>query len=136
MKEYIQAFKQYAQFSGRSRRKDFWIFILIHTIIITVLNSVLIVTAMSNLSTANSGSWSDVTFSYMIPLIVLIGYVLAVIIPLLAVLVRRLHDTNRSGWNYFFVLIPVVGAIILLVFLASDSTPGDNQYGANPKLVA
>lgn len=60
-------------------------------------------------------------------------YSLAVLIPSLAVVVRRLHDTNRSGWCFFFNLIPVIGSIILLVFLVQDSDPNENQYGPNPK---
>jgi uncharacterized membrane protein YhaH (DUF805 family) len=63
-------------------------------------------------------------------------YSLAVLIPSLAVSVRRLHDTNRTGWWIFIGLVPLVGAIILIVFYATDSQPGDNQYGPNPKTVA
>ena len=60
-------------------------------------------------------------------------YSLAVLIPGLAVAVRRLHDTNRSGWWLFIGLVPLIGAIILLVFMVQDSQPGENQYGPNPK---
>jgi uncharacterized membrane protein YhaH (DUF805 family) len=60
-------------------------------------------------------------------------YSLAVLIPSLAVSVRRLHDTNRTGWWVLIGLIPLVGTIILIVFLATDSQPGENQYGPNPK---
>jgi uncharacterized membrane protein YhaH (DUF805 family) len=61
-------------------------------------------------------------------------YSFAVLIPTIAVGVRRLHDTNRSGWRMLFALIPLVGPIVLIVFLASDSKPDENQYGVNPKL--
>jgi uncharacterized membrane protein YhaH (DUF805 family) len=60
-------------------------------------------------------------------------YTLAVLIPSMAVPVRRLHDTNRSGWWLLISLVPLVGAIVLLVFLVLDSHPGENQYGSNPK---
>ena len=60
-------------------------------------------------------------------------YALAVLIPGLAVSVRRLHDTERSGWWLLIALVSLVGAIVLLVFMVQDSTPGQNQYGANPK---
>ncbi len=60
-------------------------------------------------------------------------FVLAMIIPALAVTVRRLHDTDRSGWWILISLVPVIGSIWLFVLLVIDSTPGDNQYGANPK---
>ena len=66
--------------------------------------------------------------------ILYILYALAAFIPSLAVTVRRLHDTNRSGWNILWCLLPVIGPIVLLVFMVSDSTP-DNQYGPNPKNV-
>jgi uncharacterized membrane protein YhaH (DUF805 family) len=67
------------------------------------------------------------------PIMVLYLYSLAVFIPSIAVLVRRLHDTNHSGWWFFIGAVPLVGAIILLVFSVKDSQPGDNQYGSNPK---
>ena len=60
-------------------------------------------------------------------------YGLAVLIPSIAVSVRRLHDTNRSGWWLLIALVPLIGAIVLLVFMAQDSQPGKNQYGSNPK---
>ena len=69
------------------------------------------------------------------PGIVGILYGLAVLIPGLAVAVRRLHDTDRSGWWMLIVLVPVIGAIVLLIFMVQDSKPGQNQYGANPKVV-
>ena len=60
-------------------------------------------------------------------------YVGAILIPSIAVAVRRLHDTNRSGWWYFISIIPIIGTIILIVFLVQDSQPGENKYGPNPK---
>ena len=63
-------------------------------------------------------------------------FILAFFIPSIDVLVRRLHDTGKSGWFYFIAFIPIVGAIILLVFLGKDSQPGTNQYGPNPKAAA
>ncbi|MDP3125664.1 MAG: DUF805 domain-containing protein, partial [Thiobacillus sp.] len=63
-------------------------------------------------------------------------YSLAILIPSLAVTVRRLHDTGRTGWWLLIGLIPLIGAIVLLVFMLLDSQPGDNEYGASPKGVA
>ena len=60
-------------------------------------------------------------------------YILVVLIPGIAVAVRRLHDTYRSGWWLLIGLIPILGTIVLLVFMLQDSKPGENQYGANPK---
>jgi uncharacterized membrane protein YhaH (DUF805 family) len=65
-----------------------------------------------------------------------IVYGLGVLLPSLAVGFRRLHDTNRSGWWLLLDLIPVIGAIVLLVFFCTDSNPGDNRYGQNPKGLA
>ena len=62
-------------------------------------------------------------------------YSLAVLIPSIAVSVRRLHDINRSGWWLLIGLIPIIGAIILLIFAAKDSQPGENQYGPNPRAI-
>lgn len=60
-------------------------------------------------------------------------YTLAVLIPSLAVSVRRLHDTNRSGWWLLLLLIPLIGALVILIFTVQDGTPGENTYGADPK---
>ena len=60
-------------------------------------------------------------------------YDLAVLIPSIAVTVRRLHDTGRTGWWILIGLIPVIGGIVLLIFMLLDSEPGENQYGPNPK---
>ena len=112
---YFEPWKKYATFSGRSRRSEFWIFWLGTFVISIVLQ------ALTRLAA---------------PLmIVYIIFGLAVIIPYISVTVRRLHDIGRSGWWYFIGLIPLAGAIILLVFMCTDSQPGDNQFGANPKAV-
>ena len=68
-----------------------------------------------------------------IGMILCYGYTLAVLIPSLAVCVRRLHDIGKSGWNYLIVLIPFVGAIIMIVWFCSDSQAGENNWGSNPK---
>jgi uncharacterized membrane protein YhaH (DUF805 family) len=109
---YLKCFKEYATFSGRARRSEYWYFTLFHLIITFAL---IFLTAMIELP-----------FLGMI-------YVFAALIPNIAVLVRRLHDTNRSGWYYFIALIPLVGSIILIVFLCEDSHPQTNKWGPNPK---
>jgi uncharacterized membrane protein YhaH (DUF805 family) len=113
MKWYLEVLKKYAVFAGRARRTEYWMFTLFSFIIVIALSAI-------------EGMLGS-------PGIVSGLYSLAVLIPCLAVTVRRLHDTNRSGWWIFISLIPLVGAIVLLVFLVSDSTPGDNTYGPNPK---
>ncbi|MEU4109686.1 MULTISPECIES: DUF805 domain-containing protein [unclassified Streptomyces] len=109
---YVDVLKKYAVFSGRARRQEYWMFTLfslIISIVLTILDSAL-----------------DIGFLSTI-------YGLAVLLPSLAVTVRRLHDTSRSGWWILITLIPLVGAIILIVFLASEGKPEANEYGPNPK---
>jgi uncharacterized membrane protein YhaH (DUF805 family) len=117
MNWYLEVLKKYATFGGRARRTEFWMFVLINFIINAVLNIV----------QRSTGS--------TIVLVISVLYSLAVLIPGIAVTVRRLHDTGRSGGWWFIVLIPIVGAIILIVFCAQDGQPGPNQYGPNPKQI-
>jgi uncharacterized membrane protein YhaH (DUF805 family) len=112
---YLAVLKNYAGFSGRARRTEYWMFFLINLIIVVVLD---LIGMAIKVSTLLGGI-----------------YGLAVLIPSLAVGVRRLHDTGRSGWWLLIGLIPVIGTIILIVFMATEGQPGDNQYGPNPKQV-
>ena len=112
MNYYIECWKKYVEFSGRARRKEYWMFVLfnlIASIVAGVIDGLL--------GTRMIGSL----------------YSLAVLLPGLAVCARRLHDTDRSGWWMLIALIPAVGIIVLLVFMCLDSTPGENRFGANPK---
>ncbi len=107
-------FAQYVGFSGRARRSEFWYFYLF-SIIINIIATVL----QRAVSSSSSG--------------VITGIVaLALILPSLAVGVRRLHDTSRSGWWLLIGLIPIIGTIVLIVFYVQDSH-GDNKYGPSPK---
>lgn len=119
MNWYLEVLKKYAVFSGRARRKEYWFFVLFNIIISIVLAVIDGVT----------GSFSPEAGMGLLGGI----YTLAVLIPGIAVSVRRLHDTERSGWWLLIALVPLIGAIVLLVFMAQDSKPGQNQYGANPK---
>ncbi len=116
MNWYIDVLRKYAVFSGRARRKEFWMYVLFYIIIVVVLS---VVESMIGIPFILSGL-----------------YTLALIIPSIAVTVRRLHDTGRSGWWWFIGFVPVIGGIVLLVFMVLDSQPGDNEYGANPKAAA
>ena len=113
MEWYVAVLKNYVEFSGRARRKEYWMFVLISSLISLVLNMLG--------SLFNAGSVLGLLYS------------LAVLLPSVAVAIRRLHDTSRSGWMSLLALIPIVGWIILLVFACQDSTPGSNAYGPNPK---
>ncbi|HSO46122.1 MAG TPA: DUF805 domain-containing protein [Rhodoferax sp.] len=119
---YLGVLKQYAVFKGRARRKEYWFFILFNLIASLLLTLVDFMTGSLD-AELGMGLLSGL-------------YSLAILIPSLAVTVRRLHDTGRTGWWLLIGLIPLIGAIVLLVFMLLDSQPGDNEYGANPKGVA
>ncbi len=114
-------FNKYAQFNGRARRSELWYFVLFNTIISWVFKFI--------------DSFSGLTFSADIGILGLV-YSIAVLIPGIAVTIRRLHDTNNSGWMYLLIFLPIIGWIWLLVLLVKDSEPGENQYGPNPKEVS
>ncbi|MGS0689426.1 DUF805 domain-containing protein [Shewanella sp. 0m-8] len=117
---YLLAFKKYFDFSGRSRRKEYWMFALFNIIFSIVLSVLDTLFGTMNLETG-LGLFSGL-------------YALAVFIPGLALSVRRLHDINKSGWWLLILLIPFIGAIILLIFFVLDSKTEDNKWGCNPKL--
>ena len=121
MSWYLEALKKYVVFDGRSRRKEFWYFVLFNFIVSLVLSAVdaLIGTAFQSGVGLLSGLYS-----------------LAVLLPFIAVAIRRLHDTGRSGWWILINLVPLIGSIVLLIFYIQDSQPGDNAYGPNPKVGA
>jgi len=120
MSWYLTVLKKYAVFSGRARRKEYWMFALFNFIF-----SILAVVIDSVLGTASEEMGYGIFYAL---------YTLVVLLPSLAVLVRRLHDVGKSGWWFFISLIPFIGGIWLLVLLISDSQPGENQHGLNPKM--
>ena len=124
----LEVFCKYATFDGRARRKEYWYWYLFNLIVGVVICAVMMMSPAIETQTDNGLGW----FGVFIRILGLI-YSLGVVIPNLAVTVRRLHDTNRSGWSYFISLVPIIGGILLFIFLVEDSTPGDNQYGPNPK---
>lgn len=112
MEWYLKVLKNYVGFQGRARRKEYWMFALISFIISIVLT---IVESVLGLTSVLTGIYS-----------------LAILLPSLAVGVRRLHDTGRSGWWLLLGFIPIIGFIVLIVFFCQESE-ADNQYGSNPK---
>ena len=121
MNWYLEVLQKYAVFSGRARRKEYWFFFLFN-ILISI--GFIVLEAVTGIASK--------MLSVGVSLLSLL-YCLAVLIPGLAVTVRRLHDTGRSGWWILISFIPLIGTIILIVFLATDSNPGANKYGPNPK---
>ncbi len=115
-------FKNYANFQGRARRAEFWNYTLFNFIIFLVLYFVVIVGLLNEAD--------DLGF---LGVGILMVYALGVFIPDLAVLVRRLHDINKSGWNILFYFIPLVGPILILVWMFTDGDRFANNYGEDPK---
>ena len=120
MKWYLKCLKQYADFSGRARRKEYWMFFLCNLIIAFVLGFI-----------DSMLGWYSLEYG-----IGILGglYSLCLLIPGLAVSVRRLHDIGKSGWNFLFILIPLVGAIILLIWFCKEGERRSNNWGADPKM--
>ncbi|WP_329454184.1 DUF805 domain-containing protein [Streptomyces sp. NBC_01497] len=112
MNWYVEVLKKYAVFNGRARRKEYWMFTLFSVIVSIVLGIVDAIIGTKALE---------------------LIYLVATLLPTLAVMIRRLHDTERTGWWVLIQLIPLVGFIVMLVFTATEGTPGPNKYGENPK---
>jgi uncharacterized membrane protein YhaH (DUF805 family) len=110
---------KYATFSGRARRSEYWWFVVFEIVVL------LLALGLDNVlhTTVNGGG---VGWVYFVA-------VLALVIPNIAVTVRRLHDTGRSGWWWFLSLLCGIGALVVFVFCLLDTTPGPNQYGPSPK---
>lgn len=123
METYLTPWKKYATFSGRAPRKEYWTFYLINTAIMLLLSATF------------GGGLIYGAVSIRIEAVGLPAtlFGLAVFIPTLAVLVRRLHDLGRTGWWVLLGFVPIIGGLILLIMLLFDSQPGPNQYGPNPK---
>ncbi|CAD7720157.1 Inner membrane protein YhaI [Xanthomonas hydrangeae] len=119
--------KRYADFSGRSRRKEYWMFFLLQMIVLLVLGGIFGIAAAIGGGDNGPGPLAWVVSA----IIMIVG--LAMMVPGIAVTVRRLHDQGKSGWFYLISLVPYVGAIVLLVFMCMDGTPGPNEYGESPK---
>jgi len=111
MNWYIEVLKKYAVFNGRAKREEFWMFFIISFIVAIVLG----------------------IFGWMLGIRGLGGfYFLAVLLPTIGVTIRRLHDTGKTGWLTLVGLVPFIGWIVLLVFMALEGQEGDNQYGSSP----
>ena len=116
MKWYLKVVKDnYANFNGRARRKELWMFVLFNMLISLALQIVV-------------GMISPEAMLVAVGL-----YSLAVIVPSIAVAVRRLHDVGKSGWWYFIALVPLIGSIWLLVLFVTDGNKGANEFGEDPK---
>ena len=121
-------FENYANFSGRARRSEFWYFILANSIIALVLYIPMLYSIINiDPYTEEIGSTFFIFYG------ILMLYSLATFIPNLALTVRRLHDVGKSGWFYLVGIIPFVGAILLLYWFCQDGELNENKWGHNPK---
>ena len=124
MEWYLRVMRDnYANFSGRARRREYWMYVLVQTIIMIGL---MILDSVLGLDFELQGISLGYGYLYLIGLIVHF-------IPSLAVLVRRLHDVGKSGWFYFIFLIPIIGIIWLLILYCTEGQKEDNKWGPNPK---
>lgn len=122
MEWYIKVLKKYAVFEGRAQRKEYWMFTLVNIIIIVILGII-------------EGMFHG-GFNVMpnVDVNILAGiYNLAILIPSIAVAVRRLHDTDKSGWWMLLMFIPLIGMLLLLFFMIKDGQKESNRFGPNPK---
>ena len=115
-------FENYANFSGRARRSEYWYFALTNFLIQLVF-----IILFFSFAVSDNASIGFMFYGLMAL------YSLAILIPSIAVAVRRLHDVGKSGWFYFIVLIPIVGAIWLLILFFTEGDQGENAYGQDPK---
>lgn len=125
-------FQNYATFSGRARRSEYWYFTLFNVLVITVLSILSSVIGVASYSRSSGAAAAGSLIGSGLMMV----YSLATMIPGLAVTCRRLHDVGKAGTYILFALIPFVGSILLLVWECQDSMPGPNQYGPYPKAEA
>jgi uncharacterized membrane protein YhaH (DUF805 family) len=117
---YFRVLRKYAVFTGRAGRKEYWMFGLIHGLIIFALRYPHFLT----------GTIDPETHLGQIRML----YVFGTFVPLIAVSVRRLHDTNRSGWCFLMFLIPLLNLVLFFSFMTEASDPGENRYGPDPNI--
>ncbi len=134
MNDYLNVIRNnYANFEGRARRQEYWMFQLFNVIVIAVLEVLSVLSlGLGTLGSAAKGSMNaGLIFSFIFTGLLLI-YALGVLVPTLAVTVRRLHDAGYSGWLYLITLTGI-GGVVIFVFTVLDSQPGINKWGPNPK---
>ncbi|MEK6636895.1 MAG: DUF805 domain-containing protein [Pseudomonadota bacterium] len=112
--------RRYADFSGRSRRMEYWMFVIFNIMVSFAASIIDMVAGTATAIGGVTGVFSALVF-------------LALLIPGIAVTVRRLHDQDKSGWWFLIIFIPLLGAIVLLVFMFLEGTKGDNRFGSDPK---
>lgn len=125
----LMPLRRYADFSGRSRRKEYWMFALFNVIVMIGIG--IIGAVLGGFTPGDSG---EMSFSSGLMLGLIGIYSLAILVPALAVQVRRFHDQNKSGWFVLLGFIPYIGGLIVLVFMCLDGNKGENRFGSDPKM--
>mgnify|MGYP000396824464 FL=1 len=130
MEWYLKVMRDnYANFKGRARRKEYWMYTLIFTVLLIALMTIMFsVLSFSDETGIETGPGVYLT------VILVIVFLFAHFIPTIALTVRRLHDTGKSGWWYLIVLVPYLGNFVIFIFTLIDGDRGDNKYGSNPKI--
>jgi len=130
MEWYLKVMRDnYANFKGRARRKEYWMYTLIFTVLLIALMTIMFsVLSFSDETGIETGPGVYLT------VILVIVFLFAHFIPTIALTVRRLHDTGKSGWWYLIVLVPYLGNFVIFIFTLIDGDRGDNKYGSNSKI--
>ena len=129
MNYYLETLKKYAEFSGRARRSEYCFFVMFNIIFlieVAIFDNILGTT----FKTYFGDAIINLPFGYLY-----VSFAIAVIIPGLALVVRRLHDVGKSGWFIFIALVPLVGGVWLLALCLTEGANGGNEYGADPKVI-
>lgn len=126
----ILPLKRYAQFAGRSRRREFWMWVLFNWVVAIVLATVDTLIGFGSTSSVTTATSAAYSWYSNGPLSMI--WLLVTLIPNLSVSVRRLHDIDKSGWWLLILLVPLVGFIVLLVFDCIEGTRGPNRFGPDP----
>jgi len=130
MEWYLKVMRDnYANFKGRASRKEYWMYTLIFTVLFIALMTIMFsVLSFSDETGIEAGPGVYLT------VILVIVFLFAHFIPSIALTVRRLHDTGKSGWWYLIVFVPYLGNFVIFIFTLIDGDRGDNKYGSNPKI--
>ena len=130
MEWYLKVMRDnYANFNGRARRKEYWMYTLILTVLLIALMAIM----FSALSLSDDTRIETGPSGYLTVLLLFV-FLVVHFIPSLALTVRRLHDTGKSGWWYLIVFVPYLGNFVIFIFTLIDGDEGENKYGPNPKL--
>ena len=120
-------YKRYFDFSGRSRRQEYWMFKLLYVLIVIFFGGIMVSGLVSLEKNQTPGPL------FWVGIAGLMLFLLVSLIPSIAVAVRRFHDQDQSGWMYLLGFIPYIGSIVLIVFMCLDGTKGENRFGPDPK---